>query len=148
MTTEEITSMCTLFFLAGYDTTATAITMTVYNLACYPKVQERLYQEIESQIEKLREAQSEEEDLYKLISVDNLSTFEYLDAVFNETLRIYSPGLFTERAAVHDIHLETADGVYKIDVKAGDIIHLPTYTIHRDPQQFEGNDSLESISTD
>ena len=34
------------FFLAGFDTTATAIVFLAYNLACFPEAQEKLHQEI------------------------------------------------------------------------------------------------------
>src|SRR5699024_1380383 len=68
--------------------------------------------------------------------IESLSRFEYLNAVVNESLRIYSPGLLTERQASKDITLQTEDGRVRIDLKKGDIVLLPIYSMHRDPDQF------------
>lgn len=37
---------CILFLIAGFDTTANTLSFTVYYLALYPDVQERLRQEV------------------------------------------------------------------------------------------------------
>ena len=42
----EIIGQCLIFFFAGYETVANAITLTMYNLAVYPETQEKAYQEI------------------------------------------------------------------------------------------------------
>ena len=44
---DEIISQLMLFLPAGYDTTASAITLLLYNLALNPDIQEKLYEEIE-----------------------------------------------------------------------------------------------------
>ena len=41
----------TLFLLAGFDTTSTAITMAAYSLAMHPDIQERLHSEISEAVE-------------------------------------------------------------------------------------------------
>lgn len=43
---DEVVAQSILFFLAGYDTTATSISFLMYNLALYPEIQEKLYEEI------------------------------------------------------------------------------------------------------
>ena len=50
MTNDELLAQGFLFFLAGYDTTANTLSLFGYNMAIYPEIQERLYEEI---IEKL-----------------------------------------------------------------------------------------------
>ena len=37
---------CLLFFLAGYETTASTISFLIYNLTIHPDIQEKVYQEI------------------------------------------------------------------------------------------------------
>jgi cytochrome P450 len=46
----EITAQCSLFFRAGYETTATVLSYVVYNLACNQEVQQKLYEEAKSVI--------------------------------------------------------------------------------------------------
>ena len=48
----EILSNALLFFLAGYETTATAMTWTLYNLALNPDVQAKLHKEIDEALAK------------------------------------------------------------------------------------------------
>ena len=43
---EEILAQGLLFFIAGYETTATSITFLLYNLAMNPEIQEKLHEEI------------------------------------------------------------------------------------------------------
>jgi len=51
LTNDEFVAQCVLFFLAGYDTTATTISMAIYNLACNPEAQEKLYEEAKTILE-------------------------------------------------------------------------------------------------
>ena len=44
-----------LFMLAGYDTTATSLEWIVYELVLHPEVQDRLFEEIDSEIGKVLE---------------------------------------------------------------------------------------------
>ena len=46
LTTDEIIAQSVMFFLAGYDTTATSITLLLYELAVNPDIQEQLHDEI------------------------------------------------------------------------------------------------------
>ena len=46
LTTNEILAQSLLFFIAGYETTATAMSFLAYNLATNQECQEKLYQEI------------------------------------------------------------------------------------------------------
>lgn len=50
LTDKEITAQVLLFFLAGYDTTARALSMFLYNMALHPDIQEKLHAEIVAQI--------------------------------------------------------------------------------------------------
>jgi len=44
-------AQCFVFFLGGYDTTATTMSFAVYNLACNPETQEKLYDEAKTVFE-------------------------------------------------------------------------------------------------
>ena len=43
---DEVLAQGMLFFIAGYDTTATSIAFLLYNLALNPEIQEKLHEEI------------------------------------------------------------------------------------------------------
>lgn len=126
-------AQCLVFFLAGFETTSTTITLATYLLALNTDKQEILYQEICDQIKQLQK-ETKESDLNKLITYDSLSRFEYLSAVVNETLRIYPPNNHLDRTASEDVTLQY--GPIKVHIKKGDVIHIPVYSIHHDVRNF------------
>lgn len=137
MTNDEIISQCFLFFLAGFDTTATALTLSAYNLALHQDIQEKLFNEITSTLDKLRqESDSNEPDPFKLVTYDALPAFKYLGAVIDESLRLDSPGIFLERRVEKQMELSNTDGSVRFKVEPGDVIHIPVYSIHRDAKHF------------
>lgn len=141
MTTDEKIAQCIILLLAGYDTAATAITLASYMLALYPEEQEKLYEEIITVTERLKH-ENPEQELTDLINTETLSRFEYMNGVVCETLRLYAPATMTERTASNDIVLENLDQSIQINVKKGDVIFLPIYSMHRDPEQFPDPESF------
>ena len=145
ITNDELVAQCSLFFLAGYDTTATTLTMASYLLATNPDKQEKLYKEALSVLGKLSEEAGPDgsKDPVDLITLESLSRFEYLAAVVNETLRLYSPATFVEREVSKDMTIQKEDGSCKIHLKKNDIIQFPVYSMHRDPEQFSDPESFK-----
>ena len=47
LSTDEILANAMLFFIAGYDTTATTLSYFLYNMAVYPECQAKLIKEID-----------------------------------------------------------------------------------------------------
>ncbi|KAI2804065.1 Cytochrome P450 3A4 [Blomia tropicalis] len=136
MTNDEIISQCILFFLAAYDTTTSAISLSCYLLALNQSAQDRLYEEIEAYFNRLQlESDGTETDQSKLMTFESMSQLEYLNAVINETLRIYPPAP-VERMASKDMLLKTEDGSHRLNVKKDDVIHIPVYALHRDERYF------------
>ncbi|CAG2121226.1 unnamed protein product, partial [Medioppia subpectinata] len=78
LTADEILAQCSVFFTAGYETTALTLTYCTYELAVNPDIQDRLVAEI-------RDAFNENTD----IDYDTLCRLPLLDAVISETLRKY-----------------------------------------------------------
>lgn len=113
-------------------------------MATHPQVQEKVYEEIVQVLAKLEEEAppGSSHDPVDLISIDSLSRFQYLNAVINESLRLYPPATFTEQEASKDIILQTADGRV-IEVKCGDVLHFPIYSMHKDGEQFPEPDSFK-----
>lgn len=67
-----ITAQCVLFYMAGYDTTATTLSFLSYCLALHPGIQQKCMQEIETVLEKYEGE----------ITYEAISEMTYLDMVF------------------------------------------------------------------
>ena len=81
LTDLKIVSQCFTFIVAGYETTANALTYTAYLLALNPDIQEKL-------IDQIREYISDHPDLSLYNMAQELT---YLDMVIQESLRLYPP---------------------------------------------------------
>nr|CAH0104368.1 unnamed protein product [Daphnia galeata] len=112
---EIVIAQSVLFLLAGFDTTATTLTNTIFLLALNPEIQNRLHEEIENKGE---------------ISHEMLIDFPYIDQVINEALRVYPPVPRVERECNKDV---TYNG---IEIKKGTMITVPTFALHYDPDNY------------
>ena len=81
LTENEVIAEMVLFLLAGYDTSSNTLGLTCYQLALYPEIQERVYEEI------TRICESKDTATY-----DEIKEMVYLEAFVSETLRLYPPG--------------------------------------------------------
>lgn len=68
------------FMFAGHDTTTSAIAFCLFNIAKYPEVQQKAFEEIRNVIG---------DDQEKEMSLKGLNALQYLDLVIKETLRFY-----------------------------------------------------------
>ncbi|KFM82631.1 Cytochrome P450 3A13, partial [Stegodyphus mimosarum] len=118
----ELVAQCVIFFLAGYDTTASTLAFATYNLALNPDVQDKLIAEIDAAI---KENNGE-------LTYDAIQSMKLLDNVISETLRLYPPAIRTERVADADYKL----GDTGIIIPKGMIVTTPVYAIHRDPKYY------------
>ena len=118
LTDEEIIANIIVILLAGYETTASLLTYASYSLAIHPEIQAKLRQEI-------LEAKNQNNGV---LDYDTLMSLPYLDAVINETLRMYPPVIRTDRHCSEDITLDYNGK--KIEMKKGDAFILPIYAIH------------------
>ncbi|WP_040768794.1 cytochrome P450 [Tsukamurella sp. 1534] len=110
------------FLVAGYETTASAISFALYYLAQHPDVLERVRAEIDD-----------------VIGADAAPTFDqvprlrYLRRVLDETLRLWPAAPTMARTAVRDTVLTetTAPGGYTM--RPGDVAVVVLPLTHRDP---------------
>lgn len=107
--------MKTLFF-AGYETTATSMIWTHYLLGRHPDVQARVTQEVDSI------------PAGRTLTVEQLDELPYVEQVFKETLRLYSPIHSLSRVALEECEL----GGYVLPKGATAMVSL--YASHRLPQ--------------
>ncbi|XP_048503887.1 cytochrome P450 89A2 [Beta vulgaris subsp. vulgaris] len=88
---EEMVTICSEFLNAGTDTTSTALEWIMANLVKYPKVQDKLYQEIQRVVGVLEVDEVNEKQVSKM---------KYLKAVVLEGLRRHPPSYFSLPHAV------------------------------------------------
>ena len=66
-----------MFFFAGTDTTSSVITSTLHMLKKYPHIKDKLMGELNQN--------------GNFCNTSTIKKMKYMDAVFNETLRLYGP---------------------------------------------------------
>ncbi|WP_419880422.1 cytochrome P450 [Peribacillus sp. B-H-3] len=132
MTDTQVRDELMTIFLAGHETTANALSWTLYLLSQNPEAEGKLYREID---ELLGDKSPRPEDFMKLTYTQN---------VVWESLRMYPPGFFTGRKVEKDIEING----YKF--KKNDMVLTSQYIMHRKseffpepekfiPERFENN---------
>ena len=96
---EELVDQVCFLFLAGHETSASALGMAVYLLGCFPEVQQRLRAEV------LQVLGSRAGALDRPLGFEDLRQLSYGAAIFSETLRLYPPVSFFMREAQGDTEL-------------------------------------------
>ncbi|XP_045771566.1 probable cytochrome P450 9f2 isoform X3 [Maniola jurtina] len=123
-TQTELAGQVFIFFVAGYESSATALVMCVHELTINPDVQETLYQEIRSFKEKHGE-----------LTYDNLTALKYLDCVLCETQRKWAAALIMDRVCTKPYELPPPrEGGKPVQLNKGDIVFNLVNSIHMDPQ--------------
>ncbi|XP_045626009.1 probable cytochrome P450 6a13 [Procambarus clarkii] len=117
-----ITAQCVLFYIAGYDTTATTLSFLSYCLALHPHIQQKCMQEIDRVLEKHDGK----------ITYECITEMTYLDMVFAETLRLYPPAPRVDRTVTKDYTLPGTN----LTLYKGQKVTIPIYSIHRDPDNY------------
>ncbi|KIY62983.1 cytochrome P450 [Cylindrobasidium torrendii FP15055 ss-10] len=134
---KDVITQVPTFFVAGHETTATAITWMLYALTRKPEIQKKLREELLAVPTDT-------------LSAEDLSALPYLDCVLRETLRLHAPVIFTQRVAtkadilplsepIIDRSGEALDG---IPVQAGDLVAISLLSMNTDTKLW-GEDALE-----
>lgn len=114
------------FTFAGHETTSSAISFCLFNIAKHENVSEKLHQELLEVFEDQTANISE-----RKISTEDLSNLKYLECVIKESLRLYPPTPMILRELMKDVTFE--DG--KVLPKGSEVlIHVPL--LHMNEQQF------------
>jgi len=126
LTSKELYANLFIFFLAGHDTTAAALSWGVGYLAKYPEEQQKLYDQIYSVLGD------------KPPTIEDLDKFPYLDQFIFEILRMHPPvGDLTTRKANSDITYNPPDGGKTVIIPKGSIVGIDINTIHHSPKYWE-----------
>ncbi|MBL4657972.1 MAG: cytochrome P450 [Flavobacteriales bacterium] len=111
-------------FAAGHETSANALTWTLYLLAKHPAIADKLYDEL---CMVLGGRTPEMEDIPKL---------KYTLQIIEEAMRLFPPAWIIERHALADDQV----GGYRI--AKGDEVMMSPYVMHRDPKYWESPDEF------
>ena len=124
-TRDELIDQIGVMFLAGHETTASALTWILYLTSLVPAVRERLRREI-------REVAGDGPLTY-----EHTRELQYVRNVFRETLRLYPPITFMPRVALE------ADVLGGKRIRRGALIMISPWVMHRhqalwrDPDAFD-----------
>ncbi len=133
---EEILDQVAMLFLAGHETSASALTWTLYVLSISPEEQEKAYEEINA-------IASNEK-----ITLQHLRKLKYVSNIFKESLRLYPPVGFFARTANEEVRIQN-----KL-VKEGSGVVVAPWLIQRhedywknphkfDPSRFEDKNIIQ-----
>nr|ANS06316.1 cytochrome P450 [Agasicles hygrophila] len=127
LTTLDITAQALIFFFAGFDSVATAMSFMGYELAANPDIQKRLRKEI---VDALKESDGN-------VTYDILHKMKYMDMVVSETLRKWPNAVLTDRVCTKPYTIEAATPEEKpLLIEKGVVIAIPVVGIHRDPNVY------------
>lgn len=132
-TDEDLVAQALVFFLGGFETTATFMQSFFWELARNPSVQLKLIHEIDEMLEILNE---------KSISYEQLNQMKYLDMVINETLRKWPSFRITSRLCSKDYKLKTDDGTSYL-IKKGIELFIPIGSIQMDQKYFANPEKFD-----
>jgi cytochrome P450 len=115
---DDICNDLLIFMLAGHDTTATALTYSLWILGHHPQVQDRVAEEAAA----IGDREITPEDVPRL---------GYTVQVLRESLRLQPPAAGVARLATRDL----AVGGYRVE--AGTLMAVGLYALHRDPALWD-----------
>ncbi|KAG2373875.1 hypothetical protein C9374_011760 [Naegleria lovaniensis] len=119
LTNEELKNQCAIFFLAGHETTASAMASLFYSLAKYPHVQEKLLEEISNTF-------SHDENISNYTKLQNMN---YLDCVLKENMRLFPP---ITQLPLRVLNSSQIIEGYKLP--KGFVVALNIFALHRNTQ--------------
>ncbi len=125
MPDEQVMAECQTLFVAGHETTATALTWCWYLLCQHPAIYQRVQQEVDSVLQG------------RTPTVADLAQLPYCLQVLKESLRLYPPAYFMARQALRDLEI---DGY---PVAKEQFVLLAPYTLHRRTEYFPDPETFD-----
>ena len=119
MSDQQVHDECTTVLLAGHETTANALSFSVWLLAKHPEIQQRLYEESHAVLGDRPPV------------ADDYGKLKYAEMVFAEAMRLYPPVWVTARSAVQ------AYEIAGYPIAKGSILLAPQFVIHRDARFYD-----------
>lgn len=121
---QQIRDDAVTLFIAGHDTTATALSWTLYLLTQHPQWQE----ELQTLVDEVLEGRPPQ--------AADLPALQKIEWTVRESMRLYPPVSLVARQTVEDCEI----GGYPI--AAGSLIYISPWAMHRDPRWFEAPEAF------
>ncbi|KAJ7609506.1 cytochrome P450 [Roridomyces roridus] len=137
MKDSEVVAQIPAIFLAGHETSSSAIAWALHELTVHPEMQIKLRDEV-------LKVSSETP------TMDEVNSLHYLECFVRETMRLHAPAVFTTRMAMKDDLLPLSspytdrrgNAHESLRIPAGQIIHIPILAVNTDKETW-GDDALE-----
>ncbi|CAH0555970.1 unnamed protein product [Brassicogethes aeneus] len=129
LTLNEMAAQAFVFFIAGFETSATTMTFALFEMSLNQDVQERVRQEVR---EVLARHNGE-------INYDSIMEMRYMEQVIRETLRKYPPVSALTRQCTKDYKVPDSDLV----IEKGTIAFIPIVGIHYDEDHFPNPEKFD-----
>ncbi|XP_065338787.1 probable cytochrome P450 6a13 [Cloeon dipterum] len=118
----DLAAQATIFFLAGFETSSSAVSFALLELAVNPDIQRKAHSEIDEQLAKCDGK----------ITYETLKEMKYLEWIADETLRKY-PAVA--------VHFRMCNKKYtlpgkNITLEKGMHVAIPNYALQNDPKYF------------
>ena len=120
--TDEMVDQVAIFFLAGHETSASALAWALYLMALYPEWQDRL---------------ADEAQVLDTCDFSHLSKLRLSRDVFREALRLYPPVPMMVRQNIHDERFRDRD------VRAGSQLVISPWHLHRHKKLWDNPDGFD-----
>ncbi|KAF5280489.1 hypothetical protein FQA39_LY18054 [Lamprigera yunnana] len=134
LTDDDLVAQALIFFMAGFETSSSLLSFTVYELAVNSDVQNKLRDVIDDV--------DEESD--RIVTYETVSNIKYLDMVLSECLRKWPSVMSVDRICVKPYVIQPTKVDEKpVFISKGDLLCLPMYPIHRDPCLYPNPDRFD-----
>ncbi|KAI7848637.1 cytochrome P450 [Circinella umbellata] len=130
LTDEEFESNLSIFFLAGHDTTASAVAFAIYHLAVHPDKQRKAREEV------IRIFGDDHSGI--LPTLEQTHELSYINMVIKENLRVNPPAVnMIPRRATQDTELA---GVF---IPKDTCLSIDVYDLHHNPKVWKNPDQFD-----
>ncbi|XP_055641825.1 probable cytochrome P450 6a13 [Toxorhynchites rutilus septentrionalis] len=121
LTLEEISAQAFVFFLAGFETSSTAMSYCLYELAVNQELQEKARKDVLESLKK-----------YGSMTYDAVQDMHYVDNCISESLRKYPPVSNLTRSVSKAYQVPNTNCV----LEKGLTVIVPVYGLHHDPEYY------------
>lgn len=119
---DEVAAQSFFYFVAGYETSSTALTFCTYELSQNQDLQQKGRKEVLECLEKYNGQ----------LTYESVNDMVFIEKIIKETLRKWPPSVSVQREVSTDYKVPNS----KILLEKGTAIVIPVYGIHHDPEIY------------